>query len=313
MNDIYRYDPERCEFVRVPRGFRYYAGRLLPYVVIAVASGALFLYGFYALYDSPTARTLKLQQNQLTAAITDFDNRIDTLSNTVSQLQRRDTTLYRSINNADPLPVEDDKLAAQAPKDTTSEKVDIGTMQQRVEQLSRKLAAESQTHSAMVQLAREKKKELSYIPSIRPVPTEIISGFGQRKHPIIKKDRQHNGIDFKADMGTKVVATADGVVTYVGTSSNGLGLMIVLDHANGYTTRYGHLNQSAVYVGKRVKRGDVIALSGNSGLSKGPHLYYQIDKDGKAIDPIDFFFNDLKPEELLIFRKKASQYNESMS
>lgn len=314
MNDVYRYDPERCEFVRVPRGFRYYVGRATPFALIALASCGLFLYLFYYVYDSPTARSLKLQQNKLTGAIAEYDNRLDTLHNTLQALQRRDTVLYRSINNADPIPFDDDpNLAAQTPRDTSAEKADIATMQQRVEQLNRKLQAESETHSAMVQLAREKKKELSYIPSIRPVPTEVISGFGTRKHPIMKRDRQHNGIDFKADMGTKVWCTADGIVTYVGVSSNGLGLMVVVDHLNGYVTRYGHLSSSGVYVGKRVKRGDVIALSGNSGLSKGPHVYYQIDKDGKAIDPIDFLYNDLKPEELLIYRKKASQYNESMS
>ncbi len=312
MRDIYRYDPDKVNFERIPRGIRFYLSRYFPFLAIALGSTALFVYLFYVFYDSPATRALKLQGLQLTENNEAFSKSIDSLRNTLTYLQLRDTSLYRSINNADPLPIEE-REAQTEPTDKTYESRDLTQLQEKVDKLSNKLKEEQERHQVMVQLAREKKKELSYIPSIRPVSTEIISGFGKRRHPIMKRDIQHNGIDFKADVGTKVVATADGTVQYVGTLGGGMGLTVIVNHHNGYITRYAHLSRATTYTGQRVKRGDAIALSGNTGLTKGPHLYYQIDKDNKPIDPIDFLYNDIQLDELLNYRKKAAQYNESMS
>lgn len=129
------------------------------------------------------------------------------------------------------------------------------------------------------------------IPSIRPLDNHVISGFGMRVHPILKTRKMHVGVDFFADLGTPVVATADGTVTFAGRKSKGgYGILIDLKHGTtGYETRYSHLSDVAIEEGEKVRQGQVIGYSGNSGLSKGPHLHYEVKKDEKYVNPADYF------------------------
>jgi murein DD-endopeptidase MepM/ murein hydrolase activator NlpD len=312
--EIYTYDPDHGKFERVPRGVLFYTKRIAPYAAAALTFGGLLVLLFYLFFDSPKARTLKYEQQQLNAAIASYKARIDSMQQALTLLEKRNKELYRSILDAEPIEQEEEKQAEpEANSDAIFEQGNMAALQQKVEELSSKLQAQTETNQLMYEIARLKKKELAFIPSIRPVITEIISGFGIRKHPIFKKDIFHAGIDFKADQGTPVRATADGTVADVGNSGQGLGLIISLNHHNGYVTKYGHLSRSMVHPGQPIKRGQLIGYSGNSGLSKGPHLYYEIQKGNKPVDPIDFFFNDLKPDEYVGFRRKAAQYNESMS
>ena len=157
---------------------------------------------------------------------------------------------------------------------------------------------------------------------IKPLPDiKITSKFGPRTHPVTKVKGFHNGVDFGAIIGTPCLAVADGIVAISkvngGGSSKGYGYYIVIEH-NGFTTLYAHLKKLGLPVGTRVKAGDVVALTGNSGESTGPHLHFEIrtgkvngtfftkDKEGKmpgAIDPETF---KLEPEWESILRKAAS-------
>ncbi len=111
-----------------------------------------------------------------------------------------------------------------------------------------------------------------------------------RIHPFYKSLSQHNGVDFTVPEGSRIFATADGTVTEATRRSSTSGLTVTIDHGNGYQTRYGHLSEISVKKGQKVNRGDIIALSGNSGLSLAPHLHYEVIRDGKPVDPIDYFF-----------------------
>jgi len=166
--------------------------------------------------------------------------------------------------------------------------------------------------STLNDLASLSKADLRRIPTMRPISTEVISGFGKRKSPITKLDKNHSGIDLKANIGTPVKATADGIVVAVDSRGSGIGNYITIQHGFGYVTTYACLSKFEVHTGKQVKRGQIIGYSGNSGLSKGPHLHYEITKNGKLVDPIDYFTTDLSPKDLVEYKKKASQYNESM-
>jgi murein DD-endopeptidase MepM/ murein hydrolase activator NlpD len=115
-----------------------------------------------------------------------------------------------------------------------------------------------------------------------------------------------------AKTGTPVVATADGEVVISGIKGNGYGIHVDINHGYGYLTKYAHLSKVSVNVGQKVKRGDVIGYTGNTGLSKGPHLHYEIEKNGQKINPIDFFYSDLSPQQYLQLRKQADHENESM-
>jgi len=131
------------------------------------------------------------------------------------------------------------------------------------------------------------------IPAVKPtVGNYSIDGFGMRRHPILGIRRFHNGIDINCDYGTTVRAPGNGKVVVVERRS-GFGLVIEIDHGFGYRTIYAHLSKATVKEGENIKRGQTIAKSGNSGLSSGPHLHYEVHHDGISLDPTNFFFDDL--------------------
>jgi len=131
------------------------------------------------------------------------------------------------------------------------------------------------------------------IPAVKPTAGNYsIDGFGMRRHPILGIRRFHNGIDINCDYGTTVRAPGNGKVVVVERRS-GFGLVIEIDHGFGYRTIYAHLSKATVKEGENIKRGQTIAKSGNSGLSSGPHLHYEVHHDGISLDPTNFFFDDL--------------------
>jgi murein DD-endopeptidase MepM/ murein hydrolase activator NlpD len=129
------------------------------------------------------------------------------------------------------------------------------------------------------------------VPSIKPVNGNITSGFGMRMHPIRKLKKLHKGVDFRAPMGTPVMATANGIITEVRDSvqNKGYGNYIMIDHGGGIKTRYAQLSEMMVTIGQKVEKSDIIAKTGNSGMSTAPHLHYEIMVDGKAVDPAGYF------------------------
>jgi murein DD-endopeptidase MepM/ murein hydrolase activator NlpD len=137
------------------------------------------------------------------------------------------------------------------------------------------------------------KSRFSSLPAIRPMDGYYSKrGIGVRLHPVLNIYRRHEGLDIAADPGTPVYASGDGVVEFSG-RSGGFGIMVEVNHGYSYRTIYGHLSKALVKEGQRVKRGTLIALSGNTGLSSGPHLHYEIRKNGVPQDPLGYFFDDV--------------------
>lgn len=317
MAELYKFDDSTGQYVPVKRGLGFYLRRYGLYALLGLVALVGFLFVFYFFYDSPKARLMKVEQQQLLSSVEQYEQDIAEMAAILDELERRNRGLHQKILNAPP--IEGDGLDSlgepdpnQAPTDTLFADLDIEQLNTRIEELNLRLEQQRLEQQQLLDITRLKKEELAFIPSIRPVPTTIISGFGIRQHPIFRRDIFHQGIDFKADMGSDVVATANGRVLQVGRGDKRMGVMITIDHGNGYRTKYAHLSGTSVVEGQRVERGQVIGQSGDSGLTKGPHLYYELLRGGKAIDPIDYFFNDLEPAELVQFRRKAAQYNESM-
>ena len=160
---------------------------------------------------------------------------------------------------------------------------------------------QSVSYDELFDMARNKSDMLAHIPAILPLKQTAIkfisSSFGHRPDPIYKVTKFHYGVDFSARMGTEVYATGDGVVTTVEHSMWGYGNMVVIDHDYGYITRYAHLQKAVVKKGQKVKRGQLIGYVGNSGKTTGVHLHYEVRKNNVPINPINFFYNDLTPDE----------------
>ena len=122
-------------------------------------------------------------------------------------------------------------------------------------------------------------------PKGLPLEGVLTSPFGERSDPATGSTVGHDGVDLGVSVGTPVHATADGVVTYADYRDD-YGYMVIIDHQNGYETVYAHNNQLSVSVGDTVSRGDVVAYSGNTGYSTGPHLHYEIRLNGVCMDPL---------------------------
>jgi murein DD-endopeptidase MepM/ murein hydrolase activator NlpD len=162
-----------------------------------------------------------------------------------------------------------------------------------VEEISRKVEFEKTKYAEISNKMIENKQLFESIPAIKPCEGTLSEhGFGMRVHPVLNILRMHEGIDIIAEVGTSVRATGKGRVDFIG-MKGGYGLCVEINHGFGYTTLYGHLSSANVQLGQTVSRGTVIARTGNSGLSSGPHLHYEVTHDGIKLDPVGFFFDDL--------------------
>lgn len=162
-----------------------------------------------------------------------------------------------------------------------------------IDEIDRKFSFEKNNYSEISSALAENRKLFKALPAIKPcVGTLAVHGFGMRYHPILNVRRMHEGVDIICDIGSQIYATGDGVASFVGVKG-GLGLTVEIDHGFGYKTIYGHLSRTMVQEGKFVSRGSVIAKSGNSGLSSGPHLHYEVLHNGLNKNPLEFFFDDL--------------------
>jgi murein DD-endopeptidase MepM/ murein hydrolase activator NlpD len=140
----------------------------------------------------------------------------------------------------------------------------------------------------------------------------MASGYGYRTDPFTKKRRFHYGMDFSARKGTPIYATGNGVVKRADNRSSGYGKHIRIDHDFGYVSLYAHLSKYNVRRGQRVKRGDIIGYVGNTGRSVGPHLHYEIFKDKKRINPLNFYYGNLSQKEFDALLTQSRLENQSM-
>lgn len=309
----YYYDHETCSFKEEKIGIGEWAKRVFSYLSVSGLIACILLAVFVFAYGDPKYALLENQNKKLLAKIDQFELGFAQLEQQVDSLQRRDSELYRSIMDVDPIEqgVWNGGSGGAANVDHSDPQV-LKKAKQRLDILTNKLSQQFQSYDLLSNRFSNMKDELSRIPSIKPVPGRLISSYGMRMHPIHKIRKRHTGIDLQATTGTQVYATGDGKVKFSGVRGNGYGIYVDLDHGYGYVTKYAHLSKVLVKKGQKVKRGDVIGLSGNTGLSKGPHLHYEIIKNGVKINPIDYFYSDLTPEEYVSLKKEAMQDNESM-
>ncbi len=146
----------------------------------------------------------------------------------------------------------------------------------------------------------------SCIPNIKPIIGSITSAFGRRLHPVYNVTLFHSGIDFAASEGTRVHSTGDGVVSFSG-YDKGYGQKVTINHGYGFKTVYAHLSKSLVRQGQRVNRGEIIALSGNTGVSTGPHLHYEVQKDNVQVNPTAYFFDQNNPDKFITTQKTSPE------
>lgn len=252
----------------------------------------------------------------------EIDEKILFAEEVLKDIEKRDTEIYRALFNADPYPVYKRVAGTGGNPDKykgleglTHEDL-IVKVKKGIEQLEKGLVAQSKSFDEVISLVKRKEEMLRCIPSIQPISnkdlTRLASGFGMRMHPVHHILKMHAGLDFTANRGTNIYSTGDGVVKKADNQMSGYGNLVIIDHGFGYETRYAHCQEFKVKVGQKVKRGDVIALLGNTGVSTGPHVHYEVRKNGSPVDPVHYFFNDLTPEEYAKVIEIASRPTSSL-
>lgn len=161
-------------------------------------------------------------------------------------------------------------------------------------QLTREIKLQQSSYEEIYKRYEHNKGMFAHIPAIKPMEGYYtINGFGMRVHPVLGVYRMHEGVDIINDVGTAVYATGDGVVRFSGRTQGGYGTVVDIVHGYGYSTLYSHLSRVNVKPGQRVRRGELIGLSGRSGLVSGPHLHYEVRLNGRKQNPVDYFFDDV--------------------
>lgn len=270
-----------------------------------VGMAMLYYVAFSFLFDTPLEYEMKAQTRQLETEYDRLNERYDTIEKVLYNVIERDKSVFKALFEAEPynLDAEFDRkkweahegLLSKSNKDLGKEFFSkLGTLTKQGEkQLIALTVLEQQADSL--------KKEMDNIPSIQPVTnkelTLLTASYGMRIHPFYKSLTSHQGVDYTVAEGSRVFATADGRVRDVITKRTSSGNTVVIDHGNGYQTSYSHLGKIYVKKGQSVRRSDIIAQSGNSGLSLAPHLHYEVKHNGMRVDPIHYFFMELDYNE----------------
>ncbi|MFN8922887.1 MAG: M23 family metallopeptidase, partial [Sphingobacteriia bacterium] len=285
MRALYTYDPETCTYVRQRPTPRSWLRRNGAYVVLALALATGFSLLFSYWYASPEVKQMRKQNRELIAHRNSVRKSLDAMMADLQHMQAERAKLHKTLTNTD-LPTEDQPDAISATRLASHEQIRIQALALLVQHLQQRADRTAVQQRVLLELVRKKRPELGSLPLYPPLKQlEVICGFGQRVSSITRSEQLHDGLDLNAQLGTAVHAAAAGQVGYVGPGKSGQGTILMIDHGNGYQTEYRHLQQAQVHPGQYVRAGQQIALSGKSGLVRGPHLHFTIWKEGKVVDP----------------------------
>ncbi len=262
--------------------------------------------GFSQFLTSPKERVQKRELENLELHFKLLNKKIKESSNILTELQERDNNIYRVFFEENPIPEEQRKAGFGGINrykylEGFNNSEMIKKVTKDLDILSKQMVVQSKSLDEIVALAKEKEKMLSSIPAIQPIKNEhltrMASGFGWRNDPFTKARKMHKGMDFTAPKGTPIYASGDGIIIRADSRAAGYGMHVRIDHGFGYVTLYAHMTEYVVRRRQRVKRGDLIGYLGSTGRSKAPHLHYEVRKNGDAINPINFYWGNLTPEE----------------
>jgi hypothetical protein len=316
----YKFNPESLSFDKIRLGFRAVLLRSLSYFVGSLLIALVYYLIFAIFIDSPKEKSLLREIDQLTLQYDMIQREMNNLEKVMGQLEQTDDNLYRTIFEAEPIPQtlrEGGVGGVNRYKELegfNNSSVVIETTK-RLDAIRKRVYVQSKSFDELISLAVKKEDMLKSIPAIMPISnkdlTRVASGFGLRIHPYYKIVKFHAGMDFTAPMGTDIYVTGNGTVADVISSQRGLGNHIIINHGFGITSIYAHLDKANVRKGQKVQRGDVIGFVGNTGMSLAPHLHYEIKLNGQNVDPVNYYFNDLTPEEYERMIEIASKTGQS--
>lgn len=319
----YYYDPENLAYTKIKTRKRIKIG----YALLFLLASALFGFLVFVLlintpyFETPKDRLQAREIENLKLQYAILNKKLDEIDEVADALEERDNNIYRVYFNKAEIP---DSIRRAGFRSSDRYKALEGynnsqlvlNATKRVDKLSKQLAIQSKSLDDILKLAGAKENLLLAIPAIQPVRNEnlkrVASGFGYRIDPFTKVRKMHNGMDFTANTGAPIYATGDGVVERADNTASGYGNHVVIRHGFGYESLYAHLSKYNCRPGQRVKRGDVIGYVGSTGRSEGPHCHYEVHKDGKVVNPLNFYYGNISAVEYVAISQMANQENQSL-
>lgn len=316
----YYYDTKTLSYKRIELSKANKIKNLFYFLIASSLTGLAMVMIFFQFFDSPKEKILNREIAQLNTQYEIIKGKLGQVELVLDDIQQRDDNIYRVIFEADPIPKSIRKAGYgginryEDLTGYTNSEIMVSTTK-KIDQITKQLYIQSKSFDDIIELAKNKANMLASIPAIQPVANKdlsrMASGFGTRIHPIYKTRKFHAGMDFSAKTGTPIYATGDGKIEKVRRSRRGYGNHVIINHGFGYKTLYAHMSKYIVKKGQKIKRGDIIGFVGNTGTSVAPHLHYEVHKNGKKINPVNFYYNDLTPKQYEKMLELSSQKNQS--
>jgi len=317
----YYYDSDTLSYRKIELRKRDKLRRMMVFVVASALMGGFIVFVMYQFLESPRQKVMTRELENMKLHYELLEKKMAQAEEVLDGIQKRDNNIYRTYFEANPIPEEQRKAGFGGVNRYKSlEGFDNSQMiieaTKNIDILSKQLYVQSKSLDEIIDLAKDKEELLASIPAIQPVSkedlTRMASGFGWRLDPFTKARKRHKGMDFTSPKGTPIYATGNGKVIRADAGSSGFGKHIRIDHGFGYVTLYAHLSKYNVKKGQKVKRGDLIGYVGSTGRSQAPHLHYEVRYNKQQVNPINFYYGDLSPQEFQEMLKMASQEGQSL-
>lgn len=321
----YTFNPRTLSYEVAKRSKRSRVLRSLAIFVASLVLSAVYLWVYVSVleWELPKTVLLKKKNAEWCSRMEVLNRQLDVCDEALVALQMRDDDIYRSIFGMHEIPAEI-RNAGFGGVNRYEHLEGIGQREQlrntvmRLDVLTKKSYVQSKSFDEVALLSKRAGDMASCIPAIPPVVPDkkiyrLSSSFGYRSDPFTGRSKRHTGVDFALKPGNPIYATGDGVVESVKFEFFGYGNSVVIDHGFGYKTRYAHLKSIGVAEGMKVKRGECIGISGNSGRSSGPHLHYEVVYKDRHVNPANYYDLTITPEEYSTMVQNTADSSEKVT
>ena len=296
---------ERLAQLRRRKRRREHLIRAVVHLFVWTGVAVLYYIGFSLFFDTPYEHAMKHSTDGLRTEYERLSARYDSLMLVAENIRDRDRSVFQTLFESEPYDIDaefETKHAVTYENIVNRSSLHLcKELNEGTAALEKRLRQLNDSYTLLQERIERAGRDCDRIPAIQPVVnkrlTLLTASYGMRYHPFFKTLQSHQGVDYTIPEGSSVFATADGVVRDVTMRNSTSGMTVVIDHGNGYETAYHHLSKANVRRNQQVRRGDIIALSGDTGLSLAPHLHYEVRYNGMRVDPIHYFFMELTPTE----------------
>jgi murein DD-endopeptidase MepM/ murein hydrolase activator NlpD len=303
----YKFNTKSLTYERIKITFKDRFWRIISYLATGLVFATVTIVLSQQFLTSPGDRKREREIEALKLQYQLLYRKMEQADKVLRDLEDRDDNIYRAIFESEPVP-----KSMRYGGTGGSDKYEVfenyenaellRSATERMDRIIKRLYIQSKSFDEVVKLARSKEKLIASIPAIMPINQDalahaVTSGYGWRTHPIYKTQEFHPGMDFSAEQGTPIYATGDGIIERADNLAQGYGNHVVIDHGFGYRTLYGHMSRMVVRPRQKVSRGQLIGYVGSTGLSTAPHIHYEVIKNGEKVNPINYYYNDLSPEQ----------------